>query len=47
MFAELADIGHFEHSAVTYPYAGLFDGPGDIGMLDLVTLQTSHSHDVP
>jgi hypothetical protein len=46
MLAQLPDVSHFVHSAATYPYTGLFDNPSDVGVLNLVALQTSHSHDI-
>jgi len=46
MLAQLPNVSHLIDSAVTYPYARLFDGPGDIGVLDLVTLQTRHTYNV-
>jgi hypothetical protein len=46
MLAQLPDVGHLVDSAVTYSYAGLFDGPGDVGVLNLVALQTRHTYNV-
>ena len=46
MLAELLHVRHLKNPAITYSYTGLFDGPRDIGMLDLIALQTRHLDDV-